>query len=458
MEKKDISGLDGILGEWWLPEKTDDIIQGVLHLTEKGKIELRSIQRFDCSGLDFCGENYPVVNGRLSTGPKVTLINAYRNSSFHTPGYQEDHYAPKAVVIGQHVDTWDFLVKAIEADFDRVSDWFGINPFQISYPKDHTKMAVTCEVQHFPAITVGEKSIALRYNQRMSHEKHSMSIEYHVRAKVEFPDRIRITDAIDELQKLSDFFTLCMGTKCDYDNISFTYDENDQNYLLMNRSENDAAPERKHLPPFLISYSDIGPLLSHCLESWDQRHAEIAPIIDYFVEAHDTSLHHSTVMTFLKLAQALESYSRKTWKESAEPQDAYEAKVERILARFDDLDEERQMLSEMLKRPGANEPSNNQRFNSMLRRTKIYLGISSSKSVGKLGYRVVTTRNYYTHFNEDLKSRIYSNIDLYYVNSLLREMLRILIMQALDIPDETIQNAMNKCGDIHRACQALGLH
>lgn len=455
MKNFDITEFNGILGEWWLPEKPSNKIHGVLSIADNGKIEMRSIEQFEDTEFDFCG-NYPAIDGFLSKGQKVTLINAFRYFSEHMPGYEEDHYEPQAIVIGQHFDVWDFSVDAIEADFDRVSDWFNVNPFQIITPEDKSAFTISCVIQHLPTFQIGDKKISLGYNQQMSKQKYTMSLQYFVRAEIAFNKQIKILNAIDELRNLANFFTLCMGTKCNFKNISFTVDEEENNYLLFNASKTEDEA-KQNLPPFLISYADIDSLFVQCVKEWYCKKEDITPVIDYFVEAHDTTLHHSSVMTFLKLAQALESYSRKTWKETAEPQADYEARVARILGKFDEKDPDYKILFDMLNRTGANEPSNNKRFKTIIQRTKGYLGIESCDSIKKLSYHIVATRNYYTHFNESLKNDIYSAPELYHVNSLLREMLRILLMQSLNIPNEKIQKAVSLNGDIRRASRVLKL-
>lgn len=458
MNKRDISSLEGVLGEWFLPNQVKGRIQGVLKQNDNGRIRLHSLDQIDDNGgLFFGGKNYEIIYGMLSTGPKVTLINSYMNAISHAPGYEESFFEPTALVVGGHVPEWNFDVEAIAADFDRIDDWFGVSPFRIGQPENRSEMTVSCKLPYFQPFEVGDKKIALLCNMRIKNmSSKDMSLQYSARAEIQFFEPKKITDALEELKTLSDFFTLCMGTKCNYRNISFTYQSNKNNMLLFNNGQQD-IPLKKNLPPFLISYQHISKQFALCLNTWYIKKDNIAPIIDYFVEAHDDSSHQSVVMTFLKLAQALESFSRKTWGEPNEPKEQYDEKIQRILEKLSDNAEDQKWIEDMLKRPGANEPSNNKRFKNILQSVQELLQIQKD-NVKKLAYKIVATRNYYTHFNENIKKEIYDNEEIYYVNVIMKETLRILLLRELWVSEDVILQGTQSTGSINDACYELHLN
>lgn len=120
-------------------------------------------------------------------------------------------------------------------------------------------------------------------------------------------------------------------------------------------------------------------------------------------------------------------------------------------------EEDQKWIRSILKRNGANEPSNISRFTDLFSKVSDVLGISSKSSIKSLAFHIVATRNYYTHFNEDIIKDIFDDEKLYYTVILMKETLRIVLLRELGIQEDTIIRGSQYARDVRRANIKLGL-
>ena len=158
---------------------------------------------------------------------------------------------------------------------------------------------------------------------------------------------------------------------------------------------------------------------------------------------------------FLNIVRALEVYHRIKFGGSVLPDDIFsvllkeiestiQIKIRELKIQNIDQDQLRNLIPRY-----ANEPNLNKRLKelySFLKNigfVKNLLG-GNKKKVKNFLYKVSLSRNYYTHFNPDLKDKALRGIDLYWTNKKLGAFLEILLLKEIGFQDTEIDSAVSQ--------------
>ncbi len=415
-----LEDLDGLMGLWSLPETEGSPINGLLKYTD-GSIVLTTTEHF-MNIADLEVEKYPIINGFTVNGKKVTFIDCGKPSQrINMPGLFEFNYHPSLIIIGAQYKNGDIKVQSVDAHFFGFEKWINDRPFQAFQIPD-TKEIITqykmpasyvCDLNGMKISTNNSCKYHLDPNE-------SLDVKQTTTVTIEFENVMHLESAINELHNYGAFLTLCMGTRCILDNINAKNEIDEKIEIIFNHSF-DFTPKLK--PEFLIDFKDISDDYENHLKYWYSKKDELSPIIDYFIEAHNISRVINLQSNFLKMVQALESYSRRTRKETLISFEEHTNRIEKILSKHDEGDE-KDWLVDVLRTPILNEPSCTSRISALMAETSDVLSISKGK-LKSLAYKIVVTRNYFTHFNESLKNQILSDHDVFYATTLLKYVLRI---------------------------------
>ena len=180
----------------------------------------------------------------------------------------------------------------------------------------------------------------------------------------------------------------------------------------------------------LFTFQDISDRPEKFLRNWFDKASLLEPVYDlYYGIVYYPPTNQENI--FLNLIQAIESFHRRIFKGEYIPKKDYEDKVYDILVKAIPA-LEGQDLKESLesKLRYGNEFSLRTRLRDILKRyNEIMPGFIPDKK--DFINKVVDTRNYYTHYDEDLKGRAVSDESLYYLTQRLRRLLEICLLREL---------------------------
>ncbi|MDD3041133.1 HEPN domain-containing protein [Bacteroides sp.] len=449
----ELSSLDGLMGIWSLPDLPESKINGILSYID-GSIILKTTEQFNgIEDLEII--KYPVIIGFTSNGKKVTFIKCSKPSQkINMPGLIEFVFKPLVIIVGeQYKKEEDIFFSSVNAHYFGLEKWIDDRPFQIIRIPETNEIITNykmspcyrCNLDGFVVSTDNE----CNYHVELSG---SFELKQKTTITIEFNEVRYWQSAVDELYNYGAFLTLCMGTYCEIDSINAENNAGVQIEILHNYTPN---KRQKLKAEFLVDFKDIRDNYEQHLRRWYEIKNEMTPIIAYFIEVHNISGAINVVTGFLKMAQALESYSRKTRNETIRLPEVHAQRINNIIADIEDEDN-RAWLEVVLKTPILNEPSLTSRITALLTETSSILGISKSK-LKSLAYKIVVSRNYYTHFNKDIKEKILSDHDLYYSTTLLKYVLRIHLFRELKIADGYIKEKLLSDTELNYALVNLRL-
>jgi hypothetical protein len=294
----------------------------------------------------------------------------------------------------------------------------------------------------------GDLNVEFTYRVNASGDQYSkFEINQTELVRFIFKDAVHYNQALDEVYDFSNFLTLCIGKKVSCTSFMAKDIFGKDIVLLFKLQEDNPDEVKEH--EIVIKFSYIKDSFETCLQTWSLKKALLEPIIIYFVEAHENGFH--VPMSFLKVVQALEAFSRRMKQNTIWPAKEFEEKVERILSQIQD-DEDKKLISGVL----SNEPRLRQRLAELFAEVKDVFEISSKKRNSFIN-KIVNTRNYFTHFDESLKHQIFDVNTMYFITGYLKLMLRVLLLRELGINNELIKQRMIDSQELTHTKEGLGL-
>lgn len=460
LDQVTLKTLDSVIGLWWLPENENNKIHGVLELKES-RLRLRTTQMFE--GLQTIErEMIPAVQGFIATGLKITLLDCKKPKQIiNMPGMIEMMFEFSTIIVGKNYSSDRIQVKSLRCRFNGLEKWLGDMPVDAYkykckddqeyefYAHAREPEKYSCSIDDFTAVI--ESKIILSVNEHVEAGfKRTASVSFC------FPDSVNVFDAIKQACKYRDFLTLCMGNYNHILSIQAVDEEEDNIAVLYNDEIKSLDLPTNPAYNCLISFSDIKDSYQDCVQTWYQKYEEIRPIIAYFVDACQKKNNIDLPMEFLKMVQALESYSRRMRKTTLIPPEEHQERISRIVNHFDEKDDDREWIADVLKTPILNEPSCSKRITALFKETAEELGISKSKAAS-LAYKIVATRNYYTHFNESLLPGILSEHDIFYSIALMKNVLKVVLCRELSVELPDMKEKLGNNSELALALGELGL-
>lgn len=443
-----------LLGWWTAPEINDTKIEGTLFCDGNGVYVLKTMNPF--GGLESINiDRLNYIIGFTENGKKITLLDCSTpNKKINMPGFITCEYSSTYIVIGaQYHGTHELICKNVSAEYYGLETWLDIKPFECYNIPDTLETYVKYNMPKTQTWDIGEQSISFSFKMNIKSNTYSnFALTQSQRVAFSTKSCISFEELFDLVYDFASFLTLCMG-RHELPQLIQATDINGNDIQLIENIPITLPLNEKLKPILFITFSDLQDNFKDCMEKWKAKKELLMPVIQRFVESHEPT--HNIITSFLNIVQALETFSRRTRRETLLPEDEYKTKLLRILNKIE-YKEDKDWLSDVFETPVLNEPSFQSRITKLLKETAFAFNISKSKISG-LAYSIVNTRNYYTHFNEAIKSKILSDSDVFYCITLIKYVIRVLLMKELGLSNDHIKGRIEDDTEISFALGKLRL-
>lgn len=443
-----------ISGEWWLPEKPKIVIPGLLHFNNQG-IELHLNQAFtQLSGAIRLGDpnpKYAVVHGVTIKGEAVTLFDGQEITSFHFDSggiKQPSRIYARVLAFGAHIP--------VEFQFSKVS--FRVPGLQVWLGKQviaHTKTfdgeqfaAQSFNLSQMPEETFRVCSINstlswhYRWNSKVDDFK---SIRVDVSAWFSFqPDEGKTIDwFLGHHETLLTMLSFLAGHPLISDAIQAKFDESDYRADILVVIQKTEHPEQNRPIDFFL----LRPMITAPLEEYCNKWFEIMPRVKKaaslarsVMASKDLWLH----VEFLSLMQALEGFHRALYEGKYMEDSLYESVKSTLTDAIPSLvhSDHKEALKSRIRY--GNQISLRKRLNELTDTLSLQLGKNILGDSGKIPRSWIDTRNYYTHWDDELLANILDDQSMYYANVRMRHLIRVLYAQLIDIDAVDIEKAFKQ--------------
>lgn len=441
---------------WYLPSNPSERLTATLTIDDDNVCKLKMAHNF--GGLSAMGvDELPIIHGVLSNGKEVTLINSRKtNEQWGFPGFPVSIWSCSLAIIGGlYNEVSDILLSEIKATYEHLNFWLNKKPFKIdTFTTTNDSLLTSAEIimnYKMPDVIKIENSnfnIEFTYRVDSSGDQYS-KFEIHQTELVKFlfKENVYYEEAINTVSNFSDFLTLCIGKSIGCKNF-FAKDIHGKDITLLFKSQKDISETVKE-HEIIIKFSYIEDSFETCIQTWSAKKELLEPIIHYFVDAHEKGFY--VPMSFLKVVQAVEAFSRRMRNNKIWSDEEFEATKERLTSQLQD-DKDKEFITGIL----SNEPRLRQRLTKLFSEVNDVFEISSKKRSSYIN-KIVNTRNYFTHFDESLKDQIFDTKTMYFITKYLKLVLRVLLLRELGINNDLIKQRMSDNQELLHFKEGLGL-
>lgn len=432
-------------GEWWLPEDHRDRVAGTASFDPNDGVRLQTIGAFKPSWQGTGAEEPfrpPLILGFW--GPSNTPVTLHKTTrigdvraSLGRPNSSTLHAV--CMIVGHHFHSEEAATfVSARAGFTSFEEWAGHRPFDLAAP-DEARYApiepVTAEVEALGArLAIGSES------SRGGDGIRTLRLDHKVFVDIEPEERKPLGWYREILTSLQDLLTLLVGRPVYPRSMEVQVNTGGSGRsdvfvgqgLRLPRDQGAASAEGLVRPSdVLVPLPQIRARLPEMFENWFAKRDLLASVYELFLGALFNPKTYPDFQ-FLSLAQALETYHRRT-----NPDARYLPEREYAEVRYPEVVSSlpssltgplREKLKSTLKY--ANEWSLRKRLKELVGAVPI-TGIAGDDPA--FVERVVDTRNYLTHYTEELERKALRGSELMETVEEMRRLLAFLLLRELGL-------------------------
>jgi hypothetical protein len=453
--------IDEILyeGLWFLPDQPQVAVPGSVSFSPNDGVSLK-LNGSLTPELFRPDNRPPIILGDTSDGKRITLVSCLvSGASISAPGYAVERYRAQMMLIGCHIsDRQSLRFREFRIRFWNLEECIGEDAVVTNWHKFQAPMMVTAQFPKQLRVNVEGTEVV---TDHVIHPFGHRFVEQGFRQKAYFtlvtPEPMSVQEILGgrgigrSLHTLLEFAADSRLPVTELFVREFTnpplpsseeelVDEGSPEPVQVLMSQGDVLPPpSRRLPSDMIfNISLLEASWEECLRRWHLARIRFGPTFDHFF-----SLPRITGLPaehrFLNLAQALESYHRRSHPNATrEPEAEFASRLKRILDLLPNEDDQKWLSGELTY---SNEVKLRTRLKQMydLMPHAVQQRLGSRKDFAK---RVTDTRNYMTHFNPDLaKSAVTAPKELWRLGDQLALVLRIAFLMVLDLDlDEALRS------------------
>lgn len=447
-------------GIWWLPDKPDTQVSGILAFNNETKISLELLGSFrEITSLGG-GELFQpqLIHGISDNGQLCTLFKNIESSSrLNFPGIQKSIIESQYLFIGKHFHSPEEIIfPSLKVNFTNLENWLAIRPFSVEFP-DNKKTTDWKLTYKWPS----EFKANLEEIKSVVESTHEFNIDGDNIREAVWKSRAYLKITPNDAQPfewywgliydLCNLLTLLIGettfinqVKAFGDEINIGPDKKTTETIELFFTQKKAGLN-KNVHPFemIIPFPRISETIPALLSLWFTKAQHLRSVYDlFFGTFYNPGMYLQ--FQFLSLMQALESFHRVTKGGkylSNEDWNPFRATLSCAIST--DLESgHRESLKSRIKY--GNEYSLRKRISELLEtidaKTLSLLSPTDKYFTGV----VVDTRNYLTHYDDELKNVSLKNADLYWANQRLRILITVLLLKEIGVQEDLIISSMEE--------------
>lgn len=404
--------------------------------------------------------SYPIVYGVTRESELVTVLRAARNTlhmSSAAGGFgQHETIVSRMLCFGAHIVP-DQTFPSVSFRIPGLEVWLSNPPMEHSVNDSTDKTDRTWlykfHVRKLEPVRIDAIKASIEFRYQLGGASKFASADVAVSAcAVLTPDEPQTLDwYIDQHSKLGTLLAFLAGTPMSPDRIETPTSDPGRAISLMLPLNNVSYCDYQTPDHFFIPRSALGDDLGPIVAEWFKVYPQVEMPSQIAVSLMAANKLWSNV-EFISLMQVLEGFHRGTMNGTYLPPEQY-ATIEFALVNtipVGTASDLRAALGSRLKY--GNEFSLKRRTRELLDRLPMAIRQALVGKDGKIAQRWIDTRNYYTHWDEGLRSTVLSSQDLYHANIRLHLFARVLFLNLMGVSSEAIAKALMGA---HRSSQHL---
>lgn len=440
-------------GYFWLPDNLDRKIPGTLTISDGGEIELEVVGLFEESVKALNSENDLMrVVGHIENDEFVTLDNCfYKKKNFAFGGIAKSLIHVNMVFSGVAYDKEEVATfNTVSFSVEGLNEWLGISGITVSYGDNFRTATISYNPQDeivYTLIDGFKLHIFFKYTlPSVSSIATEAKITQQAYFKLSSEEAKDFPAFINILHQITYLLCFAVDATVAVHDVSAT-----SNAIMIEAYENkqrpvdikiyySSLPFSEELPKInihmmLFRFCQVRENAEAIINNWLNAYSTIKPALGLYFSSV-TGMHRYLDSRFLALAQGLETYHRRTSSDTLMERANFRKLVATLLCFCQK--ENRKWLKGRLYH--GNEISLGQRIKKIIEPYKSYLG--NSKERNKLIRGVVNTRNYLTHYSEELEIESVKGVDLWVLCQKMEAIFQLHLLQQLGFTEPEIHGIL----------------
>ena len=450
-------------GQFWLPDAPDYKLSGVLRVSESGEPSLELFGAFDSPFNRLRRRRRPSRMRIIGVTEKTGAITLLECIVTHQRDSVVDNnpLSKSRVDVGwayagiQYVDQ-EIMFSSVAFSTEGLNEWFCFHHRPFSTTGDPRLSFTLGFDAPEPIVVQLTDSLIVRFQMHAGQSSglfdQSMTTKMIIRVDSSY--KRSLEEFLEVMRRVRTFVCLALDQTVNFTNISGLLQAPNEpatpHDIIQIYAKMDAYDSPKQdfgLGPFLIPFPDVAGKLDEYLQRWFNGYAEYEPTFNlYFAVASNRFMHLEA--RFLFLTHGIESLHRRHLSEPPMP-----------IAEFDNLvatvaesapSEWSDWLKGKLKY--ANEPSLRSRINQMISPFDDLFGTASVRK--KFVNDVVITRNYFTHYDRDIRDQAVTQPDaLLELSGKLEGLVQLRLLELVGMDHEQIRSTAKNYPRLRRKLQ-----
>ncbi len=429
-------------GYWWLPGSPESRLAGTvgyspegLSLELHGALSSTSLGELGTLRDDF--DRFPMVHGTTDAGP-CTLINAFLTGARHNLAETTDStYSAIYLLLGGHIHDESMPAASVSFSCSHLDDFLGPASFSIEDDEDGEVFRGTTVRYVVPkplVLDLPSESARLEFEQSLLQSlrgqmKISLTARHTITIIPTMPQPVRWF--IERIWRMCHLLSLLSDEIVRPERIEVLASPDSDPLLMFYKASGAITEERRPASLLLFYCAHVVDQLGDILNRWFSASPTLTSAIHLFMDGQRQ--HGSLEGRFLTLTQAFEAVSRATVSADYMAPAEYEKVKSRIIAAIpaEVASDHRASLKSRINY--GNEYSLRKRLTQAVESLPPEAIECICKSTSAFVAGVVETRNYLTHYSDDLRVKALRGADLSWACERVAMLLRILLLRELGL-------------------------
>lgn len=441
-------------GYFWLPSNRDKKVAGTLYIKNGGEIELEIIGHFS--------DGYPKSNaddidferiiGDVEKLSLVTLENCFyvqKNYSFNN-GISKSKINVNVAFSGVEYEQDEVITfDSFNFSIDGLEEWVGISGISIEYDDDYMAAKIRVSQPDFLSYKLNNGlSLEISFGHSMPIKSYpiNLNVSQNTFFKVISKKSLNIDEVIFYLHKFVTFLNFAIDENVSLKSVYCFSNSFAREVNGIDRPEPigvyySSIPFEKEVPKIeqrtmLFRFIDVKQRFDVIIGKWLDVYEVFTPSLNLYFSTKSGAQKYLEGK-FLVLAQALETYHRRTSNETYISKEEFKNLLYEIKSKCPK--EHKNWLAGRL--DNGNEISLRNRLNRITESFKSIIG--SDDEVKLIIGLIVDTRNYLTHYSPKLEKKAASVKNLWNLCQKMEAILQLHLLKELGFNDEEINSVLN---------------
>lgn len=450
-------------GLFWLAGKREDEVPGTLAYDPENGAVLSLLGIFggvhEAFGRALGGrrDEEAVIHGVTMKGKPVSLLHAHDTKrQLNMPGIASETWTSNLMVIGAHITSSDEpIFPKCYFRFNEIETWLKHSPFTATHDTDAKTLNVLAEKpREMPFASHAEFEVSTVGSLYSDNKPDTRFVIDVISQMAITPPEPRSLDwHLNRAARLQELASLCTGHYLPLTSFELrgpdvelggggTQPSEVHLYARLIHGESGVAATTKRRTP-IVTGPELTRFNPQAVQHWFDQFESFDPALRLFFTITAERQMFTNIRLLLAI-QALEVFHRRTGGDTVMPEAEFASFADGMTAAIPanaspDMREKLESLYRF-----ANEPSLKQRLRAIVASLTQAFGEAPGGSNGKFLRKLVDTRNYYTHFSEELSERTLDGEGMYWANRRVILLLTLLFLQRIGLAAADIKPLLER--------------